>query len=157
MSAPRRAEASPVRSGEPDLMTVGELADRTGLSRKLIREFEGRGLIYSAGRTEAGYRLFDQSALWCVTVIGNLRSLGLTLKEIQQLAAVYLEQPNEPVGPHLAALLERAEQRIQSRLDELRTLQHRIAAFRAENEAVLAGADETKLLGDDPHRPPTRP
>jgi DNA-binding transcriptional MerR regulator len=157
MSAPRRAEPSPVRCGEPDLMTIGELADRTGLSRKLIREFEGRGLIYSAGRTEAGYRLFDHSALWCVTAIGNLRSLGLTLKEIQQLAAVYLEQPNEPVGPHLAALLERAEQRIQSRLDELRTLQRRIAAFRAENEAALAGADETRLLGDDPHRPPTRP
>ena len=67
------------------------------------------------------------------------------------------EQPSEPVGPHLAALLERAEQRIQSRLDELRTLQKRIAAFRAENAAVLAGADETRLLGDDPRRPPTRP
>jgi DNA-binding transcriptional MerR regulator len=54
-----------------------------------------------------------------VTVIGNLRSLGLTLKEIQALAAVYLEQPSEPVGPHLAALLERAVRRIQSRLEEL--------------------------------------
>ena len=72
-----------LRGGEPNLMTIGELASRTGLSRKLIREFEGRGLIYSAGRSEAGYRLFDQSALWCVTVIGNLRSLGLTLKEIE--------------------------------------------------------------------------
>jgi DNA-binding transcriptional MerR regulator len=83
MSAPRRVEAGEVRGGEPDLMTVGELARRTGLSRKLIREFEGLGLIYSAGRSEAGYRLFDQPALWCVTVIGNLRSLGLTLKDIR--------------------------------------------------------------------------
>ena len=156
MSAPRQVEVGEVGS-EPELMTIGELARRTGLSRKLIREFEGRGLIYSAGRSEAGYRLFDQSALWCVTVIGNLRSLGLTLTEIEQLAAVYLEQPSEPVGPHLDALLDRAEQRIQSRLKELRTLQHRIAAFRAENAAVLTGADETRLLGDDPRRPPTRP
>jgi DNA-binding transcriptional MerR regulator len=92
-----------------------------------------------------------------VTVIGILRSLGLTLKEIQQLAAVYLEQPSEPVGPHLAALLDRAEQRVQSRLEELCTLQERIAAFRAKNAAVLAGADEAKLLGDDPRRPSTRP
>jgi len=157
MRAPRRVEEGEVRGGEPDLMTIGELASRTGMSRKLIREFEGRGLIYSAGRSEAGYRLFDRSALWCVTVIGNLRSLGLTLKEIEQLAAVYLEQPSEPVGPHLAALLERAEQRIQRRLEELRILQERIAAFRAENAAVLTGADETRLLGDDPRRPSTRP
>jgi DNA-binding transcriptional MerR regulator len=146
-----------LRGGEPNLMTIGELASRTGLSRKLIREFEDRGLICSAGRSEAGYRLFDQSALWCVTVIGNLRSLGLTLTEIEQLAAVYLEQPSEPVGPHLGALLDRAEQRIQGGLEELRTLQERIAAFRAENAAVLAGADETRLLGDDPRRPSTRP
>ncbi len=35
------------------LMTVGELARRTGMSAKAIREFEGLGLIYSAGRSEA--------------------------------------------------------------------------------------------------------
>src|SRR6266508_4651052 len=67
------------------LMTVGELARRTGMSAKAIRQFEELGLIYSAGRSEANYRLFDESAIWCIQVIGNLRSLGLTIKEIQQL------------------------------------------------------------------------
>jgi hypothetical protein len=54
-------------------------------------------------------------------------SLGLTLKEIQGLAAVYLEQPGEPVRPHLAALLDEAERRVQGRIEELRVLQERIA------------------------------
>jgi MerR family transcriptional regulator, copper efflux regulator len=44
------------------LMTVGELARRTGLSIKAIRRYEDLGLIYSAGRSEGGYRLFDESA-----------------------------------------------------------------------------------------------
>ncbi len=48
------------------LMTVGELARRTGMSAKAIPEFEGLGLIYSAGRSEANYRLFDESAIWCI-------------------------------------------------------------------------------------------
>jgi DNA-binding transcriptional MerR regulator len=48
-----------------DLMTVGELSRRTGLSIKAIREYEGLGLIYSAGRSTGNYRLFDSSALWC--------------------------------------------------------------------------------------------
>ncbi len=53
-------------------MTVGELARRTGLSIKAIRQYEELGLIYSAGRSEGGYRLFDESALWCAEVISTL-------------------------------------------------------------------------------------
>jgi hypothetical protein len=36
-------------------------------------------------------------------VISTLRSLGLTIKEIDALARVYLERPGEPIGPCLAA------------------------------------------------------
>jgi MerR family transcriptional regulator, copper efflux regulator len=53
----------------------------------------------SAGRSEANYRLFDESAIWCVQVIANLRALGLTIKQIQQLGAVYLDRPDERVSP----------------------------------------------------------
>jgi MerR family transcriptional regulator, copper efflux regulator len=121
------------------LMTVGELARRTGMSAKAIREFEGLGLIYSAGRSEANYRLFDESAIWCVQVIGSLRSLGLTIKEIQQLAALYLDQPAQPIGPRVAELLDRAEQRIEQRRAELDLIHERIRVFRAANSAALAG------------------
>jgi MerR family transcriptional regulator, copper efflux regulator len=132
------------------LMTVGELARRTGMSANAIREFEGLGLIYSAGRSQANYRLFDESAIWCVEVIGNLRALGLTIKEIQQLAALYLDRPGEPIGPRLAALLERAEQRIEERRAELDLIQERIRDFRAANRAALAGRSE--LAGGGPRR-----
>jgi MerR family transcriptional regulator, copper efflux regulator len=130
-------------------MTVGELARRTGMSAKGIRQFEGLGLIYSAGRSEANYRLFDESAIWCVQVIGNFRSLGLTIKEIQQLAAVYLERPGEPIGPRLAELLDHAERRIEQRREELDRIQRRIRDFRAANSAALAGRSD---LTGDPRR-----
>jgi MerR family copper efflux transcriptional regulator len=134
------------------LMTVGELARRTGMSRRAVRELEGRGLIYSAGRSEANYRLFDESAPWCVRVIRDLRSLGLTLKEIQQLAAVYIDSPGEPIGPHLAELLERADRRIAEQLAELISLQRRIEQFRTDNAAVLAGTSDAELALGDPRR-----
>ncbi|MGH2823140.1 MAG: MerR family transcriptional regulator, partial [Thermoleophilaceae bacterium] len=88
-----------------ELMTVGELARRTGLSVKAIRQYEALGLIYSAGRSEGNYRLFDASALWCAQVVSTLRSLGLTIKQIDQLGSAYLSRPDEPIGPRLAALL----------------------------------------------------
>lgn len=134
-------------------MTVGQLSRRTGLPPKSIRELEDLGLIYSAGRSEANYRLFDESALWCVTAIRGLRSLGLTLKEIQELSAVHLGRPEEPLGVHLCALLDRAEQRIERRLDELHAIKARIAEFRRDNRAVLAGEREPELALTDPRRP----
>jgi DNA-binding transcriptional MerR regulator len=132
------------------LMTIGQLATRTGLSIKTIRELEGRGLIYNAGRSEGNYRLFDSSALWCCQTIGNLRSLGLTIKEIEELAGVYLDQPQEPVGPRLAMLLERAEQRIDERIRDLEQVRARIHAYRAQRPDVLAGEAEHELTRSDP-------
>jgi MerR family transcriptional regulator, copper efflux regulator len=131
-----------------DLMTVGELARRTGVSAKAIREFEGLGLIYTAGRSEANYRLFDESAIWCVQTIGHLRGFGLTIKEIQQLAAIYLDRPDEPVGPRLAELLDQAETRIAERRDQLDGIQRRIRDFRAANSAALAGRSDADLTTD---------
>jgi MerR family copper efflux transcriptional regulator len=135
-----------------DLMTIGELSRRTGMSVKKIREYEALGLIYSAGRSSGNYRLFDESALWCAQVIRNLRSLGLTLKEIQELAAVYASKPDEPIGPRLAAVLERAEQRIEERVSELASIRTRIGDFRAEHAAALAGSPEAGLGAKDPRR-----
>jgi DNA-binding transcriptional MerR regulator len=83
-------------------------------------------------------------------VIGSLRSLGLTIKEIQQLAAVYLDRPDDPIGPRLAALLDRADQRIEQRSEELDLVRDRIRAFRAANSAALAG--RSGLAGGDRRR-----
>jgi hypothetical protein len=49
-------------------------------------------------------------------VIATLRSLGLTIKEIEQPAGAYLGRPDEPIGPRLAALPERARPRRRRRL-----------------------------------------
>jgi DNA-binding transcriptional MerR regulator len=135
-----------------ELMTVGELARRTGLSIKAVRRYEALGLIYSAGRSESNYRLFDESALWCAHVIASLRSLGLTIKEIDRLARAYLSRPDEPLGPQLAALLNRAERRIDDRIAELEAVRGRIADFRTEHAAALAGHSGAHIFGRDPRR-----
>ena len=83
-------------------MTIGQLARQTGVSIKTLREYEHLGLIYTLGRGENNYRLFNDEALWCVQVIGILRSLGLTLKEIQEISAFYCQRSGELAGPRLA-------------------------------------------------------
>jgi DNA-binding transcriptional MerR regulator len=133
-------------------MTIGELSRRTGLSAKAIRKYEARGLIYTVGRSHGNYRLFDESALWCAQVIARLRAVGLTIKEIEGLAGVYLSRPDEPIGPHIAPLLTRAERRIDERMAELEEMRRRIQRYRAQNAAALAGRPEADFAASDPRR-----
>jgi MerR family copper efflux transcriptional regulator len=134
---------------ECELMTVGELSRRTGLTIKAIREYEALGLIYSAGRSEGNYRQFDETALWCAHAIQEMRSVGLTIKEIKRLADAYLADPDEAIGPKIAAALDRAEQRVETEIRELEALRRRIAAYRSDNAAALAGRAE--FTAPDPH------
>ena len=122
------------------------------MSAKTIREFEARGLIYSAGRSESNYRLFDEQALWCVQVVGNLRALGLTLKEIEELAVLYQNQPEEAAGPRLGVLLERAQRRVEERLDELEALRRRIVDYRTSHAAALGGRGRGDVAAVDARR-----
>jgi DNA-binding transcriptional MerR regulator len=131
-------------------MTIGQLARRTGVPIKTLREYEQLGLIYTLGRSESNYRLFGEEALWCVQVIRTMRSLGLTLKEIQDLAALYLERPDEPIGPHFGEKLEAALTRIEARITELQALRQRIRDFQSAHAAELAGETELDLLASDP-------
>ena len=128
-------------------MTVGELSQRTGTPARALRAWTDMGLVYSTGRSQAGYRLYDESALWCVAVIGELRGLGLTIAEIRALAAVYLGQPGEPVGPQLATLLRRARDRADTRIADLLRLRERIDQALAGDEIGGGALRET-----DPRR-----
>ena len=133
-------------------MTIGQLARRTGLSVKSLRRLEGMGLIYTAGRSPAGYRLFDEDALWCVQVLATLRGLGLTLAEIRELDAVYLAQPDRPLRQLLAERLRAVRARLDARIGELQALRRRIDDFEATHQAQLGGLGRgcDELFADDP-------
>lgn len=62
-------------------LTVGELAERSGVARSAIRFYEQRGLI-EAQRTPGNHRLFPRDALRIVSVIRAAQAVGLSLEEI---------------------------------------------------------------------------
>ena len=130
-------------------MTIGTLSRRTGVSVKVLREYEDLGLIYTVGRSAGNYRLFGQEALWCVGVIGTLRGLGLTVAEIRDLAGSYLQCSDEPVGPRLAAVLRAVRVRTEQRITELGELLRRIDDYQADFADELIGRADFRDL--DPH------
>jgi DNA-binding transcriptional MerR regulator len=133
-------------------MTIGQLAQRSGVSIKVLRQYEALGLVYTLGRSESNYRLFGEEALWCLQVIGHLRSLGLTLKEIREICAFYGERGGESIGPQLGEKLDRALDRIETRMADLQAIRQRIHDFQTKNARALAGQDELPFCASDPRR-----
>lgn len=128
------------------VMTVGELSRRTDVSIKNLRRYTDWGLIYSVGRSNTGYRLFDSDALWCVDMIGQLRGLGLTVAEIRELGR--RRRTGQPIGPMLAEQLRMSRARVEARIADLRQTLDRIGAYEAIHEAELADPVDVCWTGD---------
>jgi MerR family transcriptional regulator, redox-sensitive transcriptional activator SoxR len=64
-----------------DLLTVGEVADRSGFAASAIRFYDKEGLI-TATRTSGGQRRFERSMFRRLAFIRAARNVGLTLDEI---------------------------------------------------------------------------
>jgi MerR family redox-sensitive transcriptional activator SoxR len=65
-----------------DMLTVGELAARSGVATSAVRYYESLGLIASA-RTSGNQRRYPRHALRRVSVIRAAQQLGLSLDEIR--------------------------------------------------------------------------
>ena len=70
-------------STNAELLTIGELARRTGVPARTIRFWSDAGLIPPAGRSSSGYRLYDAGAAARLELVRALRELGLGLDVIQ--------------------------------------------------------------------------
>src|SRR4051794_1212486 len=71
--------------GDDTFWSIGEVARKTGLTVKLIRHWSDIGLVHPAGRTPAGYRVYDAEALARLALARTLRELGLGLATIRDV------------------------------------------------------------------------
>ncbi len=64
-----------------DLLSVGEIARRSGFAESAIRFYESRGLL-AATRTTGNQRRFERSTLRRLAFIRAARNVGLSLEEV---------------------------------------------------------------------------
>jgi MerR family redox-sensitive transcriptional activator SoxR len=65
-----------------ELLSIGEVAGRSGLAASALRYYEDQGLI-SATRTAGGARRYPRSVLRRLAVVRAARNVGLSLPEIR--------------------------------------------------------------------------
>lgn len=67
----------------PLQLTIGELAQRTGVATSALRFYEDKGLITSE-RTDGNQRRYPRATVRRVSIIRAAQRVGLTLEEIGQ-------------------------------------------------------------------------
>ena len=107
------------------LMRIGELANKTGLTTKAIRYYEGIGVIPSAEREPNGYRDYDRSAIARLEFVKDAQAAGLSLGEIEWV--LDLKDKGESTCGHVVSLLDSHLADIDRQLGELRRMKARIA------------------------------
>src|SRR3954462_8061405 len=99
-------------------MRIGELSERTGTSRRLLRYYEEQGLIGSS-RSPNGYRSYDENLVDRVLQIRGLLDAGLPTRIIKQILPC-LDGPREimfgDVTPEMIETLERERDAIDARV-----------------------------------------
>jgi DNA-binding transcriptional MerR regulator len=68
-------------------LTIGQLADRTGLAVRTIRYWSDIGAVPPAGRSSGGHRLYDAESVARLELVRTLRELGLGLEEVRRVLA----------------------------------------------------------------------
>ncbi len=86
---------------------IGEVAERTGLTRRTLRHYDELGLLVPSSRSWGDYRLYDEHDLLRLLQIQNLKALGLSLPEIAEALADPALDATTTLRSHLEHLEER--------------------------------------------------
>jgi MerR family redox-sensitive transcriptional activator SoxR len=103
-----------------ELLTIGEVARRSGVAASALRFYEQRGLIKSR-RAGSGHRRYPRPVLRRIAFIVYAQRVGLTLDEIAAELA-RLPEDHAPSRRDWARLSTRWSRRIDERIAELQRL-----------------------------------
>ena len=145
-----------------DLLTIGDVARRSGIAASALRFYEERGLLHSE-RAGSGHRRYPRSVLRRIAFIVYAQRVGLSLAEI----AVELEKLPAHAAPtrrDWSRLSAKWSERIDDRIAELQRLKagltecigcgclslDRCRLSNPDDRAAAGGAGPRYWIGDPP-------
>jgi DNA-binding transcriptional MerR regulator len=70
-----------------ELLSIGQVAKRTGIRVKTLRFYADEGIVPPSERTASGYRLYDEADVQRLELVRSLREAGLGLPAIRSVLA----------------------------------------------------------------------
>ena len=69
-------------------LLIGEVAAKSGVSRKTLRLYETGGILPPSRRTASGYRTYGPESLAILAFVARARRLGFHLNEIREVVVM---------------------------------------------------------------------
>jgi len=145
---------------EPAVLSIGEVADRTGVSVSALRFYEAEGMVASI-RTGGGQRRYARDVLRRVAFIRVAQRVGLTLEEIRAALAT-LPGERTPTAADWAKLSRAWKSMLDERIRLLELVRDDLSScigcgclslracrlYNPDDRARVLGAGPRYLLGD---------
>jgi DNA-binding transcriptional MerR regulator len=82
-------------------LLIGQVASRSGVSRKALRLYERAGILPPPRRTAAGYRVYGPETLGLLAFVTRAQRLGFRLVEIKEVVQITVRPGSVPscAGP----------------------------------------------------------
>lgn len=105
-------------------MNIGQAAQSSGVSAKMIRHYEDIGLIKKASRSSSGYRVYSENDMHILAFIRQARNLGFSIEQIRELLDLW--QKKRRTSRKVKELALKHIQELNDRIKELQDIQQAI-------------------------------
>jgi MerR family transcriptional regulator, redox-sensitive transcriptional activator SoxR len=108
----------------PDMLTIGEVARRSGVPHTALRFYEERGLV-SSERTAGNQRKYSRAVLRRLAFIRTAQRVGLSLEEIRDALST-LPEGRTPTKADWTRLSNLWRGELDARIDAMQRLRDRL-------------------------------
>lgn len=128
-------------------MNIGQAADASGVSAKMIRYYESTGLIEPADRTASGYRVYTEKDVHTLKFIRRARDLGFSVEQIGSLLELWKDRSRASADVKAIALehVDRLRDKVtelQAMIETLRDLAARCSDDERPDCPILSDLEE---------------
>jgi Cu(I)-responsive transcriptional regulator len=106
-------------------VNIGQAAEQSGVSAKMVRHYELLGLLGRVKRTDKGYRQYSPADVHVLRFIKRARDLGFSMAEIGELVGLWKDK--QRASAKVKRIAQKHLDELSQRVAALQDMQHTLA------------------------------